>query len=123
MARAAIVPVRGPRNPESADWNDCRARHPLATVLSWDVPYSLLGTSVAMAALTTWQGPGIAAAYRLHIAVDYATHHGEWAVRPLFPLSNRSLQGFSSAWEWPVASMARAWGVLGTILAILVAAR
>ena len=109
--------------PRTIDWNGCRARHPLATVLSWDLPYSLLGTSLAMAALSAWHGAALAAAYGLHIAVDYATHRGEWAVRPFAPFSTRSVQGFASAWEWPLSSMARAWGVLGALLAVLVVAR
>lgn len=109
--------------PRTVDWNGCRTRHPLATVLSWDLPYSLLGTSLAMAALSAWHGAALAAAYGLHIAVDYATHCGEWAVRPFAPFSKRSVEGFASAWEWPLSSMARAWAVLGALLALLVATR
>lgn len=108
--------------PRAADWMGCRARYPRATALSWDAPYSILGASLAMLALGAWSW-WLALAYGLHIAVDYPTHHGEWAVRPLFPFSKRQWQGFSSAWEWPLPAMALAWAVLGLLLVLLVALR
>jgi len=75
-----------------------------------------LGAALVIGLLAKWAGVGLAIAYGLHIAVDYPTHSGEWSVRPWYPFSKRPLQGVSSAWEWPMAAMARAWGVWALVL-------
>ena len=109
--------------PRNADWEGARARHPRATALSWDAPYSLLGAALVIGLLAKWAGVGLAIAYGLHIAVDYPTHSGEWSVRPWYPFSKRPLQGVSSAWEWPMAAMARAWGVWALVLVTVIVVR
>jgi membrane-bound metal-dependent hydrolase YbcI (DUF457 family) len=109
--------------PRAADWIGTRERRPLATVLSWDAPYSILGTIAVSLAIAKLLGLGLAIAYALHIVIDYPTHAGEWAVRPAFPFSKRTFQGFANAWEWPLAKMAGAWGVLAVILCVIVFVR
>jgi len=106
--------------PRAADWQGARARYPRATALSWDLPYSLLGAAVVVSSLAWWLGGAVALAYALHLAIDYPTHTGEWAVRPLYPFSSWPLPGGVSAWEWPLAAMAASWAVLTALLLLLV---
>ena len=98
--------------PRASDWRGARARYPTLTALSWDLPYSFVGASCIVALLWGWVSAAVAIAYALHVAVDYPTHHGEWAVRPFYPFSKRAFSGSSSAWEWPLRKMAIAWGLL-----------
>ncbi|MBZ5710719.1 metal-dependent hydrolase [Nannocystis pusilla] len=102
--------------PHHEDWQGCRRRHPTWVAWSWDLPYSLLALTV-LGALAWWGGViGLFVAYALHVVVDYFTHQGEWAMRPLFPLSTWEVPSISDSWEWPLRRCALAWCFLGTIL-------
>ena len=112
--------------PRAEDWRGARERHRVWVALSWDLPYSLVA-NVVLAVVTALIGGSralfVLSPFLLHIAVDYATHDGEWANRPFFPFSRWQVPARASAWEWPLARQARAWLALGGALIVAVVTR
>ena len=98
--------------PYNSDWMGVRAAHPIWAAL-WEIPHSLLFLILVIAPLVVWlKWPKMAiASYLSHIVLDIPTHTGEWAVKPLFPLS-LSTSGFTDAWAWPIPYMVISWLVL-----------
>lgn len=109
--------------PWNQDWQGARERYPRLVAVSWDVPYSLLGAAAVTCVLAWSLGGAVAVAYASHIALDYPTHVGEWSVMPLYPFSRRALPGVSSAWEWPLHRLWKAWALMVALLALILWAR
>ena len=102
--------------PMTSDWNGFRSAHPVWSLL-WEIPHSYLFLLLVVTPLILYFKLNKLAilSYGLHIFVDLFTHTGEWAVKPLFPLSY-TFPGFTDAWAWNYLYYPVVWLVLILII-------
>jgi hypothetical protein len=102
--------------PCNSDWDNMRGQAKMFSMV-WEIPHSILfvGFILLPLILILHLPLYLLLIYLAHIIIDLATHEGEWAIKPLYPMQI-TIHGRSNAWSWPFKKILFSWVVLVALI-------
>jgi membrane-bound metal-dependent hydrolase YbcI (DUF457 family) len=107
--------------PLNSDWIGASISHPFLDLFLREIFHSFVFTFLVIFPLVwLFKLPkGVFLVYLIHLLIDIPTHSGEWAIKPFYPFSNYSINGFTDAWSWPIKYMITSWIIILMIIIFL----